>query len=371
MIAGARAHGLDPERYGAAEIAAAVQAAQGGDRRALAHAEILLSRGYAAFVHDLHASNAAKKTKYVDDGLAPEPAPPGVALESAAAPGSLDDHIVAATRMNPLYDGLRRGFARWLAKRPPGAAGAAQEARIRLNLDRARAIPAHPGRYIIVDVASARLWMVDRRKVEGPMRVIVGKSAMETPAMAGLIRFAVLNPYWNVPPDLARERAKRVLREGIGWIARERFEILSDWGDRPRVLKPSQVDWRAVASGKVQLRIRQLPGGANVMGRVKFMMPNDLGIYLHDFPDKSLFRRSVRNLSSGCIRLEDAPRLSRWLFGGKAPEPSSTRPEQRVDLPEPVPVYISYFTALPDKAEGIAFQPDVYRRDGTAQARAR
>jgi murein L,D-transpeptidase YcbB/YkuD len=189
--------------------------------------------------------------------------------------------------------------------------------------------------------------------------------------MAGLIRFAVLNPYWNVPPDLARDRARRVLREGTGWIARERFEILSDWGDRPRVLKASQVNWRAVASGKTQLRMRQLPGGSNVMGGIKFMLPNDLGIYLHDFPDKSLFQRPVRNLSSGCIRVEDAPLLSRWLFGGKAPVPSGSRPEQRADLPEPVPVYISYFTALPDRRDGIAFQPDVYRRDGFAQLRTR
>ena len=121
-----------------------------------------------------------------------------------------------------------------------------------------------------------------------------------------------------------------------------------------------------MASGKTSLRMRQRPGGGNVMGAMKFMLPNRLGIYLHDFPDKSLFARSDRRISSGCVRLEDAPRLARFLFGGAAPRPAGPAPEQRVDLPEPVPVYITYLTALPDPARGVALQRDVYARDEPA-----
>jgi murein L,D-transpeptidase YcbB/YkuD len=199
--------------------------------------------------------------------------------------------------------------------------------------------------------------------VEGPMRVIVGKSSMQTPTMAGYIRYVTLNPWWNVPPDLARERAKRVLKSGPAILKRENMELLSDWSDRPRVIQASQVNWKAVASGKTSLRMRQRPGGGNVMGAMKFMLPNRLGIYLHDFPDKSLFARSDRRISSGCVRLEDAPRLARFLFRGPAPRAAGPAPEQNVDLPEPVPVYITYLTALPDPARGVALQRDVYARD--------
>jgi murein L,D-transpeptidase YcbB/YkuD len=115
--------------------------------------------------------------------------------------------------------------------------------------------------------------------------------------------------------------------------------------------------------------MRQRPGGANVMGAIKFMLPNRLGIYLHDFPDKRLFERSDRRLSSGCVRLADAPRLARFLFGGAPPRPAGAAPEQRVDLPEPVPVYITYLTALPDPAKGVAIQRDVYARDGRRASR--
>jgi L,D-transpeptidase YcbB len=367
ILGEAGSHGLDPQRYGGRDLAAAAAAARGGDKRALARAELLLSRGFTAFVRDLRVPAASRGMNYVDAGLAPEPPSPRALLEEAAAAPSLAAHLESATRMNPLYESLRRGYLRWQAGAPKRSAS--DERRIRANLDRARAIPAQAGRYIIVDAASARLWMIEGDRVEGPMRVIAGKPHMQTPAMAGLVRYAVLNPYWNLPPDLARERARRVLRQGTGILSRERLEILSDWGDSPQVLAPSQVDWRAVASGRRSLRMRQLPGGANVMGAIKFMMPNDLGIYLHDFPDKSLFARTDRHVSSGCVRLEDAPRLARWLFAGAPPRPDGPSPEQRVDLPEPVPVYITYLTALPDRGSGIALQPDDYRRDRMAAVR--
>ena len=85
-----------------------------------------------------------------------------------------------------------------------------------------------------------------------------------------------------------------------------------------------------------------------MMGRIKFMMPNDLGVYLHDTPLRHFFARADRRISSGCVRLEDAPRLARWLFRPAAAA-RAARAEQRVDLPEAVPVYITYLTALPSR----------------------
>jgi murein L,D-transpeptidase YcbB/YkuD len=362
-IARAADHGLDPARYGAAELGAAIAAAGSGDPAARARADLLLSRAYPAFVGDLRLPKAGTgAVTWVDPELAPAPPEPRALLDSAAAAPDLGRHLSEALAMNPLYTALSRGYARRRAAQL--RLSEAEEKAIRANLDRARLIPALPGRYVIVDAGSARLWMIDGGRVEGPMRVIVGKPSMQTPTMAGYIRYVTLNPWWNVPPDLARERARRVLKSGPGLLQRENMELLSDWSDRPRVVKASQVDWKAVASGRTSLRMRQRPGGANVMGAMKFMFPNSLGIYLHDFPDKSLFARADRFVSSGCVRLEDAPRLARFLFRGPAPRPAGPAPEQQVDLPEPVPVFITYLTALPDPARGVALQRDVYAREG-------
>ncbi len=361
-IARAADHGLDPARYGAADLAAAIDAARSGDPAARARADLLLSRAYAAFVHDLRVPARGKNgVTWIDTELAPEPPEARALLEAAAAAPDLGRHLAEAIAMNPLYTALSRGYARRRAAAPRLAA--AEEKAIRANLDRARLIPASSGRYVIVNSGSARLWMIDGDRVAGPMRVIVGKPGMQTPTLAGYIRYVTLNPWWNVPPDLARERAKKVVKSGPGLLKRENMELLSDWSDGARVISAAQVNWKSVASGKTSLRMRQRPGGSNVMGAMKFMLPNRLGIYLHDFPDKSLFERTDRRISSGCVRLEDAPRLARFLFGGSAPRPAGPAPEQRVDLPEPVPVFITYLTALPDPARGVVLQRDVYARD--------
>jgi murein L,D-transpeptidase YcbB/YkuD len=101
---------------------------------------------------------------------------------------------------------------------------------------------------------------------------------------------------------------------------------------------------------------------------MKFMFPNSEGIYLHDTPQKELLTEASRMFSGGCVRLEDAPRLGRWLFGSSL-ETTSKAPEQRVDLPKPVPVYITYFTVMPNGTDLATF-PDIYSRDRNQLAQA-
>jgi murein L,D-transpeptidase YcbB/YkuD len=328
--------------------------ARSGDRAALSRAERVLSGAYAQFAHDVRRPPDAPSIFYVDAGLKPIGVRKRQALEALGSAPSLAEALAAADRLNPIYDGLRRGLAVELKRGiPPG-----QLELVRANLDRARLLPTNSlGRYIVVDAASAQLWMVQDGRVAGTMRVIVGKPTQPTPMMAGLIRFAVLNPYWHIPPDLVPTRvAARVLSEGPSALSRERFEVVSQWGPEGRRIDAAEVNWPAVAAGRERLRVRQLPGGRNMMGAVKFMMPNKLGIYLHDTPDKSLFSRSDRRLSSGCVRVENAARLARWLFAGSAPAASGA-PEERVYLPEPVPVYITYLTSVPASGGGLALKP--------------
>jgi murein L,D-transpeptidase YcbB/YkuD len=365
LIARAEERGLRPELFDLPLLRSAAAAAESGDPANVAKAELLLSSAYAAYVRALHVPRT-DDFFFVDEELAPPPLKDREVLEAAAAAASLPKHLAAAARMNPLYEALAQALVQYRA----GGGDAAGERLILANLERARLIPAEPARrYVIVDTAGSNLWMVEDGKVVDSMKVIVGKPGMATPEMAGLIRYATLNPYWNLPPDLAQERAKRVLKNGRGVIAAERLQILSDWSERPRVLNASEVNWRAVASGAQPLRMRQLPGGDNVMGDVKFMLPNRLGIYLHDTPNKSGFELAERRLSSGCVRVEDAARLSRWLFDGRQIAPQGNAPEQRVDLPEPVPVYMTYLTAVPRIGGGVVFRKDHYKRDAALLAR--
>jgi murein L,D-transpeptidase YcbB/YkuD len=244
-------------------------------------------------------------------------------------------------------------------------AGAAHyEQLIAANLQRARALPPLTARrYVLVNIPAQQLSYYEDGQLKGTMRIVVGTRQEQTPMMAGLLRYVVRNPYWNVPVDLVRTSlAPKVLRGGAGVLKAQHMEALSDWDETATLLDPQEIDWRAVANGQRELRVRQVPGGDNMMGAVKFMLPNELGIYLHDTPDKAAFQSNDRRLSAGCIRLERAGELLAWLAGDEAARSAPAGAEQRVDLTEATPVYITYLTAAPGPA-GVTFHPDVYGRD--------
>jgi murein L,D-transpeptidase YcbB/YkuD len=244
------------------------------------------------------------------------------------------------------------------------------ERKLLMNMERARRLPA-PGtakRYILVDAGSARLWMYENGRVVDSMKVVVGAPSSATPMMAALMRFASINPYWNVPVDLVASLiAPRVVSGGTSYLVDRRYEVLESWEADAQIVDPASVDWAAVAAGKTEARVRQLPGGTNSMGAIKFMMPNEYGIYLHDTPSKTLFAGEERWVSNGCVRLEDAGRLARWIFGGQ-PRPTHPDREDHLQLYEPMPVYITYLTAAPDGTATL-FRPDPYERDAKVLAR--
>lgn len=361
LIRTAEYDGLDPADLRAGQLEAALRDAQ-GDRSpaALAAAELAASAALVRYVEAMLAQPAGEGVLYEHDVLRPV-APNGpTVLQAAADARSLEDYVTGMRWMHPLYAQIRRNLTE-----PVDDPSLAQAARA--SLHRVRAIPAPPwSRHIVIDAASARLWMYEGDRVVDSMRVVVGKPDLPTPMMAGYIRHAVLNPYWNVPEHLVRQTiAAGVLGQGARYLRVRGYEVLADWSENPAPLDPAQVDWRAVAAGRQELRVRQKPGPMNAMGDVKFEFPNPEGIYLHDTPDKDLLLADARQFSNGCVRLEDAERLGRWLLGG--PMPGSTSPEARVDLRQPVPIYITYLTVQADGGT-LALGPDPYERDGVARS---
>ncbi|HEX6741135.1 MAG TPA: L,D-transpeptidase family protein [Sphingomicrobium sp.] len=334
----------------AAQAEALIARANSGDRSALLEADRLLSTGWVKYIQLLHRPAAGMI--YAERWVAPRSESAQDILKLAAAARSPERYLQTTASVNPIYAALRDAAA---------AAGSASDPRVIASLDRVRAFPAR-GRYVVVDTASARLWMVDDGRIADSMKVIVGKPTAQTPMIASAIHYATLNPYWNVPPDLVRTLiARNVLSQGPGYLKAHGYQLLSDFGDDPQLLSPADVDWKAVADGEANVRVRQLPGPGNSMGHLKFGFANNAGIYLHDTPKKELFASDDRDLSNGCIRLEDAERLGRWLLG-RDPTTDSTAPEQHVLLPSPVPVYVTYLTAQANDGQ-LTFVDDVYNRD--------
>jgi murein L,D-transpeptidase YcbB/YkuD len=269
--------------------------------------------------------------------------------------------------VNPLYAQLRD--AAWAAMQSNGGQ---LDPRVLASLDRARDIPPQ-GRFVMVDTAGAHLYMIEDGRIVDSMKVIVGRNdpSTQTPMLASTIYYATLNPYWHVSADMVRELiAPNVLNLGLNYLKTRGYQVMPADPKDDTLLDPAKVNWRAVAAGRETVRVRQLPGPANSMGRLKFPFPNGSDLYLHDTPTKALFNRDDRSLSHGCIRLEDAERLGRWLMG-REPETASREPEQNVLLPSPVPIYLTYLTAQVDGSGQLSFVEDNYRRDDQTVASLR
>ena len=359
LLQTAQIDGLDPKNYNDPKIAKALKKAWGNDPKAIARADRMLSEAFVAYVNDLKRVPTPGMT-FVDPALGPRPQSAMSLLLQAARAPSLPDYVSGMGWMNPIYAALRQAIASGAYAEPE------RQHVLAVNLARARALPAG-GRFIIVNPAQQRLYMYEDGKVADSMNVVVGRQKWPTPMFAAYLRYASLNPYWNVPPDLVPEDvAVFVLKYGVGYLKSRGYQVLSDWSDSPAVLDPATIDWQAVMDGKRELRVRQLPGPRNVLGVVKYSMPNPFGVYLHDTSSPELLNKDIRLFSGGCIRLQDARRLGNWLFG-KPLQAASKNPDIEVKLDRPVPVYVTYLTAVPDGGS-IAFLDDVYDRDGGSVA---
>jgi len=334
--------------------------ASSGDAAAAAAADRLLSAAFVQYVGALQTPPSGMT--YADRWVTPRRDSPATILAKAAAAPSLGAYLRSVSQVNPIYSELRD--AAWAAMQ---ANGGQLDPRVLASLDHARDIPPQ-GRFVMIDTAGARLYMIEDGRVVDSMKVIVGKAdpSTQTPLIASTIYYATLNPYWHVSADMVRSLiARNVLEQGLGYLKSHGYQVMSDDGS-DQLLDPAKVNWRQVAAGQTTVRVRQLPGPANSMGRLKIPFPNASDIYLHDTPNKDLFASDDRNLSHGCIRLQDAERLGRWLMG-RAPQAASRDPEQNVLLPAPVPIYVTYLTAHADGGQ-LSFVDDIYGRDSQVAA---
>lgn len=247
---------------------------------------------------------------------------------------------------------------------------------ILLNMERWRWLPKDlsssnkQDRYIMVNIPAYRVSVMENEKEVMRMKAIVGKTMHSTPVFSHQISYLMFAPYWNVPNSIVEDEIKPKLLRNPNWLSSQDMEMVTTFGPNAKWVPVSRVNWSAMTRHNFDYRIRQRPGPNNSLGRVKFMFPNEYNVYLHDTPADHLFSEPERDYSHGCVRVERPADLATYLLQDKAgwnesrvKRAMNAKEQQRVNLPENVPVHLVYFTAWVEKDGSVHFREDLYGHD--------
>jgi L,D-transpeptidase YcbB len=248
---------------------------------------------------------------------------------------------------------------------------------IQLSMERLRWLPERlEGRYIIVNIPSFELFGFDAND-EKPalvMNVIVGEAidGRNTPVFHSDMTYLNFRPYWNVPYKIAAKEYLPKLLNNPGYLAHNNMELVSNLAPGSATYQASLDNIEMLASGEVKLR--QKPGPKNALGLVKFAFPNNNNVYLHSTPTPGLFKKSRRDFSHGCIRVERPSDLAEYVLKEqsewnleKIEEAMNGDKTRTVTLKTPIPVYIFYATALAAENGEVRYFQDIYGHDQILQ----
>jgi murein L,D-transpeptidase YcbB/YkuD len=235
-----------------------------------------------------------------------------------------------------------------------------------LALERLRWHPSKFGNpHVLINTAAFTAAFNQDGKNKLLMRVVVGKKTNQTSYFYDEIEYVQFNPYWGVPRSIIiNEMLPRLLRDP-GYLDRAGYEVTDSKG---RHIPSAAIDWSRIGPN-IPYDIRQVPSEQNALGELKIMFPNKHAIYMHDTPQKSLFKRDVRAFSHGCVRLQEPREMAAAVLGWPMDQVVERlgQGHNQAKLDKKIPVYVAYFTAWPDDTGKVSYYNDIYDRDSHLQ----
>ncbi len=294
-----------------------------------------------------------------DAGFSAEPNMFDLPLETQvksyqAAAGLSDDGVVGPATLNVLNTGPKDHLRKVL-----------------IGMERLRWGSSNvSGRQIHVNLANFTAQVRDDNQKTFETIVVVGKNDPQyrTPEFNDTMTHLIVNPKWNVPQSISVKEYLPKIQRDPGYLARNNITMRIKGSGQ--VVSPKQIDMSQFTVNDFPFLLQQQEGDGNALGNVKFMFPNSHNIYLHDTPSKSLFARSIRTFSHGCVRVRDPEDLATTLLSRQYDDPRGTYKsflnsgrERQVNFETAIPVHLTYFTAYPNDNGTISYASDSYGRD--------
>lgn len=241
------------------------------------------------------------------------------------------------------------------------------ELKVLLNTIRWLSCISKSGNVIVVNIPSANLLLYGGSEIIFESRVIVGNKLTPTPTLCSKITEVVLYPYWHVPYKIATRELLPRIKRNVGYLDANNFQVLNLHGN---VVDARSVNWSALNASYFPYLIRQSTGCDNSLGLIKLNFYNPFSVYLHDTPNKSLFSLNRRYFSHGCMRVEKAMELGRYILLDNMTAIDTLTQMGCLINKEPVtvpasqvlPVFVLYHTCWIDAKYRVSFYEDVYSK---------
>ncbi len=285
----------------------------------------------------------------------------GAVLESYAGTPDYTPELVAVVEAFQQEKGLKPDgvIGRATIRALTGHSNAEKIEKLIVAMEEIRWLPADFGpRYVFINQPAYMAYYVNDSHEQLSMRVVVGSKSNQTYFFQDQIETVEFNPYWGVPKSIIVNEMLPKLRQDPSYLDRLGYEVSYNG----RTVSSTAVDWNTTHS----VDVRQPPGGDNALGELKILFPNAHAIYMHDTPSKSFFKHDMRALSHGCVRLAEPRVMAAAVMGtnvGEIAKQIASGQNRAVQVPQKIPVYVSYFTAWPNKNGVVEYFDDVYGRD--------
>ena len=324
--------------------------------------EALLTDTFLAIIKDIHFGKILNPNALTDSTAM-------LALQKYSVQRGLMSIIRSAEPENLIYKKLKTALTLTLDSVYTFEHDIGRKKRIQnlqVNLERSKTEPAESGRYILVNIPSFTLYVIENDSVIFSSKVIVGRTISPTPELTSAIECIITYPYWYVPRSIAVEEYLPEIKKNSTFIERQRFDVLDRNGN---ILNHDSIPWNTFSRRNFPVILRQRDGTDNSLGVLKFMFDNPYAIYLHDTNAKRLFTSQSRSFSHGCIRIDKAIELAQYLI---ATEPTSNytdinqllekKTRHTISLKNPIPIRVRYYTcsnwnSIPE------YHRDIYGRD--------
>lgn len=283
-------------------------------------------------------------------------------LSKADDPGAF---LVSLHPKHPQFDKLRALYVQALPK--TGGPLSVSAKRLRANMEMWRWMPDDMGEmHILNNIPEFMQRVYKDGQVIRAEKIVAGMIDKQTSIFSRPLKYVVLRPKWRVPESIKVNELWPSLIRGGGYMRQYDLQLETKDGTPVDYRK---FDWRITDVRNFE--VTQASGPKSVLGRVKFSFPSQHTIFMHDTPDKWMFRNAERTHSHGCLRVWKPMELAEMILKedkgwdkAKVAELNQSGPlNNEIEITKRIPVHLTYFTAWVDDTGTLKTFRDVYRHE--------